>query len=209
MIVTKEILNDKVPEEMIPSKFENAMNLFINIDNHKEKGLLLYNTNPDTWNTLYPFYDQIHKFTGDYNGKKEITYKELIDNYKKEYHKVHEIENGNNKDKRKNILIKEFKDTFNIDVEIKDELEPIYELKYSKTKKVWTLYYFENFVVGSINDIERLLEQDKYQQEIMELHADIKDIKGVPVTENVLYILSNKDNVRVLEDNVIDIGGEE
>ena len=150
MIITKDILNQKVPKEMMPTRLDNAMNLYTNISVGNKSGIIVYNTNPDTWNCLYSFYELNHKFTIDsYKfSKDDLTYKELIDEYQKVYKDIHENQNGNKKDIREQILIDEYKKTFNLNnVVISDELLPIYELKYSKSKNVWTLYYFENYIL--------------------------------------------------------------
>ena len=65
MIITKEMLNKNVPKDMMPTRLDSALNLYTNISYKNEKGIILYNTNPDTWNCLYPFYELNHKFTID------------------------------------------------------------------------------------------------------------------------------------------------
>ena len=66
MIITNEMLNKKVPKEMFPTRFDSATDLYINT----EKGLLLYNINPTTWNLLYPFFAQNNKFNINSYDKK-------------------------------------------------------------------------------------------------------------------------------------------
>ena len=63
------------------------MNLYTNISYKDKTGIIIYNTNPTTWNCLYSFYELNHKFTIDeYNfGKEDITYRELIEEYQKVY----------------------------------------------------------------------------------------------------------------------------
>lgn len=208
MIITKDILNDKVPISMFPTRLDSAMNLYTNIKVGDKTGLLVYNTNPTTWNMLYGFYELNHKFTIDnYEFKnKDITYKELIDEYNKVYNIKYVNELGNTKDNRIKVLIDEFKRTFSIDnVEIGDELEPIYELKYSKSKNVWTLYYFENYIVKSLSDINILLEQDLYEQKILPIDKNIKEIDGVEIASNIPYLLSVESNIEKINRNLIDI----
>ena len=43
MIITKEILNEKVPMDKIPTRLDSALNLYTNIKYKMKKGLLLYN----------------------------------------------------------------------------------------------------------------------------------------------------------------------
>ena len=206
MIITEDILNKKVPKEMIPIRLDSAMNLYTNISYADKKGIIVYNTNPDTWNCFYPFYELNHKFTIEsYKfNKKNITYKELIEEYQKIYQKIYEEEKGNTKKVRMQTLVNEYKRTFNLkNVHIGDELLPIYELKYSKSKKVWTLYYFENYVADFVDNLDDLLNQKLYEQEILPLDSSIRKIDGVELTSNIPYLLSIKTNIVKLNNKLI------
>lgn len=206
MIITKNILDDQVPKEMMPTRLDSAMNLYTNVSYNGKIGIIVYNTNPDTWNCLYSFYELNHKFTIDeYNFTKEnITYRELIEEYQKVYKKIYEAEKGNTKDIRKQILIDEYKRTFSLrDVNISTELLPIFELKYSKSKNVWTLYYFENYVADRVNDFSELINQKLYEQKIMPLDSSIRELDGVELASDIQYLLSIESNVEKLQNNVI------
>ena len=208
MIITNNILDEKVPIEILPTRLDSAMNLYTNIKVNKKSGILVYNTNPDTWNTLYPFYEQNHKFTIDnYKFSKEnITYRELLEEYQKVYHKIYEIDNKNTKSVRIKTLIEEYKKTFNLKaVHIGEELLPIFELKYSKSKNVWTLYYFENYAVDKIDDLDTLLNQKLYDQKILPLDSNITKLDGVELTSNIPYLLSLKQNIEKLKKNIIEM----
>ena len=208
MIITNNILDEKVPIEILPTRLDSAMNLYTNIKVNKKSGILVYNTNPDTWNTLYPFYEQNHKFTIDnYKFSKEnITYRELLEEYQMVYHKIYEIDNKNTKSVRIKTLIEEYKKTFNLKaVHIGEELLPIFELKYSKSKNVWTLYYFENYVVDKIDDLDTLLNQKLYDQKILPLDSNITKLDGVELTSNIPYLLSLKQNIEKLKKNIIEM----
>lgn len=207
MIITKDILDEKVPTEILPTRLDSAMNLYTNVNINRKSGIIVYNTNPDTWNTLYPFYEQNHKFTMDnYRFEKEnITYRELIEEYQKIYHKIYEIEKKNTKSVRIKTLLDEYKKTFNLKaVHIGDELLPIFELKYSKRKNVWTLYYFENYVADKIDDLDTLLNQKIYDQKKLSLDPNIKELDGVELTSNIPYLLSLQQNIEKLKSNVIE-----
>lgn len=207
MIITNNILDEKVPIEILPTRIDSAMNLYTNIKVNKKSGILVYNTNPDTWNTLYPFYEQKHKLTIDnYKFSKEnITYRELLEEYQKLYHKIYEIDNQNTKSVRIKTLIEEYKKTFNLKaIHIGEELLPIFELKYSKSKNVWTLYYFENYVADKIDDLDTLLNQKIYDQKILPLDPNIKELDGVELTSNIPYLLSLQQNIEKLKSNVIE-----
>lgn len=209
MIITKEILDQKVPKDVIPTRLDSALNLYTNIHLKNETGIIVYNTNPDTWNCFYPFYELNHKFTIDnYNFNIENpTYRELIGEYRLVYQKVYEQEKGYTKESRINTLINEFKKTFNLDhVNISGELEPIFELKYSKSKDVWTLYYFENYVANKVDNMKDLLSQNLYEQKILPLDSSISQIDRMDVTSNIPYLLSIESNIEKLNNNLIDCG---
>lgn len=208
MIITKNILDEQVPKEMIPTRLDSAMNLYTNVNYDNKEGIIVYNTNPDTWNCLYSFYELNHKFTIDnYNFDKEnITYRELIEEYQKIYKEIYEIEKGNTKEVRIQTLIDEYKKTFNLNsVHISDELLPIFELKYSKSKNVWTLYYFENYVADYIDNISDLLNQRLYDQKILPLDSSIKSLDGAELTSNIPYLLSIEQNIEKLRNNIINV----
>lgn len=206
MIITENILDEQVPKEMMPTRLDSAMNLYTNVNYNGKTGIIVYNTNPDTWNCLYSFYELNHKFTIDnYSFSKEnMTYRELIEEYKKVYQDVYETQKGNTKNIRIQTLIDEYKRTFNLNnVHISDELLPIFELKYSKSKNVWTLYYFENYIADSVDDFYKLINQKLYEQNILPIDSSIKEIDGVELTSNIPYLLSIKSNVEKLQNNII------
>lgn len=206
MIITRNILDEKVLKQMIPTRLDSAMNLYTNVSYKGETGIIVYNTNPATWNCLYSFYELNHKFTIDeYNfGKEDITYRELIEEYQKVYKEIYEDKKGNIKNIRKQILIDEYKKTFNLkDVHINDELLPIFELKYSKSKNVWTLYYLENYVADSVNSFDDLLNQKLYEQKILPLDSSLKELDGIALVSNIPYLLSVQSNVEKLNNNLM------
>lgn len=208
MIITKDILNDKVPIEMIPTRLDSATILYTNVSFQGKDGIVLYNTNPKTWNCLYSFYEANHKFTIDNYvfSKNDITYKELIEEYKKVYKEIYEEKQNNIKENRIKILSNEFIKTFGLNnVTIKDELEPVFELKFSKSKNVWTLYYFENYVANSADPLNTLLNQKLYEQKILPLGSKEKEIDGIEIATNIQYLLSRKENVDKLKNNSLKI----
>lgn len=208
MIITKDMLNQKIPKDMIPTRLDSALNLYTNVHYNNETGIIVYNTNPDTWNCLYSFYELNHKFTIDnYNFNNDNpTYGEIIEEYKSVYQKVYEQEKGYKKEVRINTLKEEFIKTFHLEnVNISDELEPIFELKYSKSKNVWTLYYFENYVANKVDNICDLLNQNLYEQKILPLNSSITKIDGIDIISNIPYFLSIKTNIEKLNNNIIEV----
>lgn len=206
MIITENILDEQVPKEMIPTRLDSAMILYTNVSYNGKTGIIVYNTNPNTWNCLYSFYELNHKFTIDnYSFSKEnITYRELIEEYQNVYKKIYEDEKGYTKDLKIQTLIDEYKKTFNLkNVSIGDELPPIFELKYSKSKNVWTLYCFENYIADSVDDFNDLINQKLYEQKILPIDSSIREIDSVEVASNIRYLLSIDYNVDKLKRNLM------
>ena len=203
MIITKEMLNQKVPKEMMPSRLDSATDLYTNT----KKGLIVYNIKPDTWNVLYPFFQQENKFTIDnYDIKnKDITFKELIEMYEEIYHGYYENKLGFDEEKRKKVLIQEFNKVFSVGgTKIKYKLDSHYELKYSKSKNVYTLYYLESYIVSDIDDLIKLLSQKVYKQELLDLsHYPIaKEINGIKLVDSI-SILDDKDKLNLVKNNLL------
>lgn len=205
MIITEDILDKQVPIDVMPTRLDSAMNLYTNINYDGQTGIIVYNINPSTWNCLYSFYELNHKFTIDnYSFNKDITYRELIKEYGKMYKEIYEYKNGNTKEKRIKLLSEEFIKTFGLnEVRIQDELKPIFELKFSKSKNVWTLYYFENYVASHVDSLEKLLNQNLYEQKILPIDYNAKKIDGLEITTNILYLLSLQENREKLKDNTL------
>ena len=208
MIISKSILDKQVPKEMIPTRLDSAMNLYTYINYKNNKGIIVYNTNPDTWNCLYSFYEMNHKFTIDNYlfSKENITYRDLIEEYKRIYKKVYEKEQGYTKEKRIDTLSKEFLKTFGLKkVTINEELLPIFELKYSKSKKVWTLYYFENYIASEVDNLDKLFAQNIYEQKILPIDSNITSIDGLELASNIPYLLSIEENIKIINNNTIEV----
>ena len=208
MIISKSILDKQVPKEMIPTRLDSAMNLYTYINYKNNKGIIVYNTNPDTWNCLYSFYEMNHKFTIDNYlfSKENITYRDLIEEYKRIYKKEYEKKQGYTKEKRIDTLSKEFLKTFGLKkVTIKEELLPIFELKYSKSKKVWTLYYFENYIASEVDNLDILFAQNIYEQKILPIDSNITSIDGLELASNIPYLLSIEENIKIINNNTIEV----
>lgn len=203
MIITNNMLNQKVPESMIPSRLDSATDLYT----HTHDGLILYNIKPDTWNVLYPFFQQENKFTIDSYviPKHEITYQELINLYDDIYNREYISNRGFDEEKRKQVLIEEFNRTFNVSgTLIGRKLDSHYELKYSRSKKVYTLYYLESYIVSYIDDIHKLLSQKVFKQELLKLN-DIpidKKINGVKLVDS-LSILDDISKMNIVKNYIL------
>lgn len=203
MIITNKMLQEKVPKDMIPTRLDSATDIYT----YTRKGLLLYNINPNTWNVLYPFFQQQNKFTIDsFNIEKEdITYQELINKYNQVYQEKY-VEKGFNEERRKEVLLEEFNDTFQVtNTKISTKLDSHYELKYSKSKKVYTLYYLESYVLSHISDVNKLQSQQVYKQEYLNLESIPipKKINGVELVDS-LSLLNDNSKLNIIKNNIIE-----
>lgn len=204
MIITENMLNEKVPKEMIPSRLDSATDLYINTN----KGLILYNIKPDTWNVLYPFFQQENKFTIDSYKieNSDITYKQLIDLYNEIYNKEYVVKQGFSEENRKKVLIDEFNKVFNVSgTKTGEKIDSHYELKYSKSKNVYTLYYLESYIASDIDDINTLLNQKVYEQELLDLNnipasGEINEIK---IDDAIISILNDKNKLNIINNNIL------
>lgn len=203
MIITKNLLNEKVPLEMIPTRLDSATDLYA----YTKHGLILYNINPSTWNVLYPFFQKTNKFTIDSYEieNKDITYKDLIEIYNNIYNTEYVAKKGFDESKRKQVLIDEFNKTFGVSgTTISAKLDSHYELKYSKSKNVYTLYYLESYIANNIDDIDKLLNQNVYKQEILNLNKYPldKEINGIKVVDSVA-LLDDKTKLDLVKKNIL------
>ena len=201
MIITKDMLNKKVPKEMIPKRLDSATDLYTNT----KKGLTLYNIKPDTWNVLYPFFQQGNKFTmDDFEVLNDnLTFGELINLYVDIYHKYYELELGFYEEKRKSVLTQEFNETFGVSgTKISKKLDAHYELKFSKSKNVYTLYYLESYIASYIDDVDKLLNQSVYAQELLDLsqYPIPKEVNGVKLVDS-LSLLNDLDNLNLVRNS--------
>lgn len=203
MIITKDMLSQTVPKEIMPSRLDSATDLYINT----KDGLILYNIKPDTWNVLYPFFQQENKFTIDLYKieHNDITYQELINLYNDIYYNEYVTKMGFNEEKRKQVLVEEFNKTFNVSgTKISKKLDSHYELKYSKSKEVYTLYYLESYIASDVGDVKKLLNQKVYRQELLNLDKPfiVKEINGVKLVDS-LSILDDVNKLSIIKENTL------
>ena len=86
-----------------------------------------------------------------------------------------------------------------------EELSPIFELKFSKSKNVWTLYYFENYVADNVDSLQKLLHQTIYEQKILPLAPGLTEVDGTEIGSNVQYLLTIEDDIKKLKRNLLEL----
>jgi len=143
MIINENNIDEKIPSHIKVERFDMAIN-FYEFFNKKGKLLLkTYDYNP-VWNSWYPFYDDQNKEPIFYDSKAK-TYTELINEYES-FYKINLEE--------KILLAKQR--YFEITGEECQRIKPaktfiLWELKYSQTAKVYTLYKLFNYIVDGAN----------------------------------------------------------
>lgn len=133
----------------------------------------------------------------------DLTFRELINLYVDIYHKYYELELGFDEKKRKLILTQEFNETLGVSgTKISEKLDSHYELKFSKSKNVYTLYYLESYIASYIDDVDILLNQKVYSQELLDLsqYPISKEVNGVKLVDS-LSILDDLNNLNLVRNS--------
>ncbi len=165
--ITTDILDKQVKNK--PKRYDMAIIFFICLKKENCYYLVAYYYNP-AWNVYYPFYDDVNK-TPILKNSQANTYNELIN-------EVNNVLNIDLNDKL--ILAKErFKDLVGCECEVKQSKNnQSFELKYSKTANLYTIYKFYNFIVTQVEDIKALLNPKKLTSKLFNLD-DLDDRKIV------------------------------
>ena len=91
---------------------------------------------------------------------------------------------------------------------IKEKLYSHYELKYSKSKNVYTLYYLESYIASDIasdiDNIDKLLNQQVYEQGLLSLekYPVEKVINGIKVVDSI-SILDDKYKLNLVKKSIL------
>ena len=152
------MLNKKIQHK--PFRFDMAINFYCCLQKNNKYYLVAYFYNP-AWNLYYPFYDDVNK-TPILKESKANTYKELI-------HETNQIININLSEK---LLLakKRFKELVGCDCKvIQSKTKELFELKYSKTANLYTIYKLYNFIITEVEDLKTILNPQKLKCEIFDL----------------------------------------
>ena len=134
--------------ENSPSRFDMAVNFHCCVKKSNKYYVLGFYYNP-IWNVYYPFYDDVNK-TPVLVKSKAKTYSELAK-------ECGEVLNVNLSDKL-NLAYSRFKEIFGCGCKVKksDNFE-MFELKFSKTTNLYTVYKLFNYIITDVEDISKLL----------------------------------------------------
>ena len=166
--ITDEMLNKKVENK--PSRFDMAINFYCCVKKDSKYFLVAYYYNP-AWNVFYPFYDDINK-TPIIKKSNATTYRELIQ-------ETNETININLQEKL-DLAHKRFRELIGCDCKVKQsKTSQLFELKYSKTADLYTIYKLYNFVITEVGDINIVLNPSKLKCKLFELdNLDAKMLIG-------------------------------
>ena len=67
------------------------------------------------------------------------------------------------------------------------------------------MYYLESYIASDIEDVNKLLGQKVYSQELLNLNDDsiMKEINGIKVVDS-LSLLDDADKLRIVRKNILD-----
>lgn len=181
MIIEKHHLNQPLPHDIKIERFDTAINFYATINLDNEPHLICYDYNP-VWDSWYPFYDDINK-TPVIHHSSAKTYKGLIE----------ECDHLINIDlKEKLSLAKQrFDDLIgdtNLTLEKLDNFT-VYEIKYSKTANLYTIYKLYNFVVTNAENIDTLIHPKQLKCKLFNLNST----KHEKLVSNAEYIATHED----------------
>ncbi|MCX8074198.1 MAG: hypothetical protein N2749_01245 [Clostridia bacterium] len=203
IIITEDILKNEIPEEISPRNLDSATNLLVNVRHNGVEGMIVLNPSPDVWKTWYSFYDSKNKYITKYDFKSK-TYEELIEEYEKIFER-----NAKAKEKRIECAKNVFGDLYKVsDLHVieSDKIKPIYQLRYSKTSNMWTIYKIEFFIVTKVDNKYNLMEQRSIEQTILPFKYDVDTLlNGLPITDSIKLVLKDLEQLSELKKYIIEI----
>ncbi len=180
MIIEKNILENNIKENIKIERFDMAINFYSVVKINGSPNLVCYDFK-SVWNSWFPFYDDVNK-TPVIKPSEAKTYDDLI----RECDKYIDI----NIDEKIKLAKDRFKELIgNSDFVIsKLTHHVLYEIKYSKSANLYTLYKLYNFVITSIDDKNILLNPKKLKCKTFNLNNFNND----NLVSNALYIVEHE-----------------
>lgn len=195
VLQTSAFLETPIPTECVPRRFAIATNILLC---DKNKGLLLFNYEPQKWNQWYPYFSSVNDMY-DFNG---IKYKDIVDDF---YENIMQREDVQRRIFKAEKAFLDLVDVPNGFVRLGDSpIAPEMWLKYSKTQNIWTFYYMEFLQVEDISKIDfESLDHDVVDfmpltEDIINSVAESGQYRGVDVVDNTLDIIKNKEIISKL-----------
>ena len=170
--ITKSMLDKKIQHK--PSRFDMAINFYCCLEKYNKLYLVTYYYNP-VWNLYYPFYDDVNK-TPIFQQSEANTYRELIN----ETNRIIEI----NLDDKLKLAQKRFKELIGCDCKvIQAQTKELFELKYSKTANLYSIYKLYNFIITEVEDLKTILNPQNIKCE----RFDLNNLDHAKIVSNAIW----------------------
>ena len=174
--ITDEILNKKIENK--PSRFDMAINFYCCVYKDGNYYLVGYYYNPE-WDLYYPFYDDVNK-TPVLKQSTANTYGELL----KETDETILIDIEEKLNYAKQRFFELIGTRCNVE---KSDIDVLYELKYSKTANLYTIYKLFNFIVTDVQDIQKMLNPTNLTDCKL---FDLENLKNEKIVENASWFVN-------------------
>jgi len=203
--ITKAMLakNELILDEIRPKRFAIASNFITCIKKQSgESCFMLFNYEPQKWNQWYPYF---YSTNGDFDCHAK-TYSELMAEYWALSSQYPQINSRYEKAITSISTLLGIKGGISVE---DSSIETEYWIKYSKTQNVWTFYEIEFLQIVQLPEMDfsklgdvALLPLD--ENVITDVLSSGK-FKGVPIVDNTLDILRNKEKLTKLTEKSITI----
>lgn len=158
--ITNDLLNKRVENK--PSRFDMAINFYCCVKMAGKYFLVAYYYNP-AWNLFYPFYDDVNK-TPILKESRAKTYGELI----KEANEIIKIDLN----EKLKLAQGRFVELVGCGCKVKpSKTKELFELKYSKTANLFTIYKLYNFIITEVDNVDTMLNPKNLKCELFELDS--------------------------------------
>ena len=184
--ITNDLLEKKVENK--PSRFDMAINFYCCLEKDNKYYLVAYYYNP-AWNLYYPFYDDVNK-TPILKDSEADTFRELI----QETNQVIDID----LDKKIELAHKRFKELIGCDCKVMQaKIKEMFELKYSKTANLYSIYKLYNFIITKVEDLKTILNPQNLKCEIF----DLDNLDSTKLVSNAIWFVN--ESIEELKENAI------
>ena len=184
--ITNDLLDKKVENK--PSRFDMAINFYCCLEKDKKYYLVAYYYNP-AWNLYYPFYDDVNK-TPIIKESKANTYKELV----QETNQIINID----LDEKLELAHKRFIELIGCDCKVMQaKTKELFELKYSKTANLYSVYKLYNFIITEVEDLKTILNPQNLKCEMF----DLDNLDNTKLVSNAIWFCEQ--SINELKENAI------
>ena len=165
-----------------------AINFYCCLEKDNKYYLVAYYYNP-AWNLYYPFYDDVNK-TPIIQESKAKTYRELI----QETNQIIDID----LDEKLEFAHKRFIELIGCDCKVvQAKTKELFELKYSKTANLYSIYKLYNFIITEVEDLKTILNPQNLKCEMF----DLDNLDNTKLVSNAIWFCEQ--SINELKENAI------